>query len=73
MDQSSHAVAEALARELIDRQQWIVTRLRDAGFVDADSLETDDLRQAFKQATADGLSAIFQTWSRRPPNVAREH
>ncbi len=73
VDQSSQAAAEALARKLIDRQQWIVSRLRDAHPVDPDSLETDDLQQAFQQAKADGLAAIFQTWPRRLPNVAREH
>ncbi len=73
VDQSSKAVAEALACELIDRQQWIVTRLRDAHPVDPDSLETDDLRQAFQRAKVDGLTAIFQTRPRRLPNVAGEH
>ena len=73
VDQSSQAAAEALARELIDRQQWIVSQLRDAHPVDPDSLVTDDLQQAFQQAKASGLAAIFQTWPRRLPKVAREH
>src|SRR2546422_5175594 len=73
VDQSNQAAAEALARELIDRQQWIVSRLRDAHPVDPDSLETDDLQQAFQHAKADGMAAIFQTWPRRLPNVTGGH
>ena len=73
VDQTSQAAAEALACELIDRQQWIVSRLRDAHPVDPDSLETVDLQQAFQQAKTDGLAAIFQTWPRRLPHLAGGH